>query len=249
MRPLAGNKTFRKSGQFTSYVWRVFTVADRSLPRALIDSLVAAGFYLEPPREPGEAVNLLRNRQVDLILIDLNSRESGMDICRKIRSIAAAAGIIMLRRGGRPKDDFLALDAGADDCICAPFRFREMVARLGAVLRRNQLQGSPEADPLRLGDLELNVAKRRFRRGGHDVHLSPLEFDLLLFLMRNRGVPLTHAKLLHGVWKEHPSFDPHVLRFYVGLLRRKIEDDPAKPAYILTEPWVGYRFHDPHGSY
>ena len=123
----------------------------------------------------------------------------------------------MLRTEGAPEDDINALDAGADDCISAPFRFREMVARLGAVLRRRPTENSPKAAILRAGDLELDLKQRQLRRAGRDVHLSRLEFELLFFLMENRDVPLTHLKLLRGVWKEDFAYDPRWLRFYISL--------------------------------
>jgi two-component system KDP operon response regulator KdpE len=196
------------------------------LQRPLLNSLAAAGFRLEEVNSLGHP-------------------KDGMEGCRNIRAVNTDVGIIMLRTGGAPEDDLTALDAGADDCISAPFRFREMVARLGAVLRRGQAEHSPKAAILRAGDLELDLNQRQLRRAGRDVHLSRLEFDLLLFLMKNREVPLTHLKLLRGVWKEDFAYDPRWLRFYISLLREKIENKPSRPEYILTERWVGYRFHDP----
>lgn len=245
MRPLAGNKTFRKSSRVSSYAWRVLVVADQTLPRSLADSLAAAGFSLEQPGEPEQAFKVLKSCRFDLVLIDLKSPESSIKACSKARSADPDAGIVMLRSEGKPEDDFRALEAGADDCISAPFRFREMVARMGAALRRNQVKTSSLADTLRAGALELDTKHRRLRRSGQAIHLSRLEYELLQFLMLNRGAPLTHIKLLHEVWKDSSLHDPNLVRFYVGFLRKKIEDDPARPKYILTEPWVGYRFQDP----
>ncbi len=189
-----------------------------------------------------------RRRSFDLALLDLGLPESGgIELCRKLNALSPDMGIVMGRTGGTPADDVLALEAGADDCITAPFRFREMVARLNAVLRRARAPVDGEATVLRTGDLEVDIPRRRFRRAGREVHLSRLEFDLLVFLMRNAEAPLTHLKLLRGVWKRDFAWDPGYLRSYIKALRGKIENDPAKPEYLLTEPWVGYRFHDPCG--
>lgn len=245
MRPLAGNKTFRRFNQIDSHPWRVLFAASIEFPRTLVDSLTAAGFFIERPGTPKEALKNLSGRQFDLVFLDAEFCGSASQTCRTIRGMAPDLGIIILRDGGESEHDFLALDAGADDCICAPFRFREMVARIGAVLRRNKTPDASNASALRAGDLELDIKHRRLRRSGLDIHLSAVEFDLLLFLMRNQGVPLTHLKLLHAVWRDSSSCNSHLLRFYIGLLRRKIEPDPARPQYILTEPWVGYQFRNP----
>jgi len=248
MRPLAGNKTFRKSTPESPNPRDVLVAANGALQRSLLNSLTAAGFRLEEVNSPGQAIAALKARRFDLLLLNLGQPEDNRETCRSIRTVDATVGIIMLRTGGAPEDEVIALEAGADDCISAPFRFREMVARLGAVLRRGPAETLPKAAILRAGDLELDINQRQFRRAGRDVHLSRLEFDLLLFLMQNREVPLTHLRLLRGVWKEDFAYDPRWLRFYISLLREKIGDKPARPKHILTERWVGYRFHDPSGS-
>lgn len=141
----------------------------------------------------------------------------------------------------------LALDAGADDCITAPFRFREIVARLGAILRRTRVDAR-NTTIFRAGNLELDPEKRLLVRDGREVHLSPREFDLLLFLMTNQEEILTHAKTLRAVWGSGAGSDPGYLRTYIKSLRHKIEEDSVRPQYILTVPWVGYRFHNPDRS-
>ncbi len=212
----------------------------------LLDSLTAAEFRLEEASGGREAIEAVLRRRFDLVLMDLGLPDkTGIEACRRLRVIAPEVGIVMAREGGTPADDMLALDAGADDCIAAPFRFRETVARLGAVLRRARVQHSTDSAVLRAGVLELDVARRRVRRAGREIHFSRLEFDLLLFLMRNRETTVTHTRLLRGVWKRDFTYDPGYLRSYIKALRGKIENDPANPEYILTERWVGYRFHDP----
>ncbi len=137
-----------------------------------------------------------------------------------------------------------ALEAGSDDYITKPFRFGEMVARLRAVLRRVVPENVGPA-VLQAGELEIDFDRRLLRRAGKEIHLTPTEFDLLALLMRNQGALMPHAKLLRTIWGPEYGEELEYLRAYVRALRKKIEDDPAQPKYILTEPWVGYRFHNP----
>lgn len=126
-----------------------------------------------------------------------------------------------------------------------PFRLRELVARMRAVLRRTGTEAAPQTPILRAGELELEVEHRTLRKAGREVHLSPKEFELLAFLMEHRNIPVTHARILRTLWGPEYGDEPEYLRSYVKTLRKKIEDDPTQPEYILTEPWVGYRFRDP----
>ncbi len=137
-----------------------------------------------------------------------------------------------------------ALEAGADDYITKPIRFGELVARLRAVIRRT-VRDDTGAMMLQAGNLEIDFDRRILRRAGEAIHLTPTEFDLLALLMRNQGMPLTHTKLLRTVWGPEYGKELEYLRSYVKNLRKKIEEDPAQPKFILTEPWVGYRFHNP----
>jgi two-component system KDP operon response regulator KdpE len=142
-------------------------------------------------------------------------------------------------------DKVQALEAGADDYVTKPFRLRELIARLGAVFRRTHTDVAEARGILQAGDLKMDLDRGLLWKAGEQIHLSPKEFDLLSFLMRNQGVPLTHLKLLRGTWGPEYGDELEYLRTYVRMLRKKIEDDPARPQYIQTEPWVGYRFRNP----
>jgi len=209
-------------------------------------SLKASGFSPETVRNAEEALEYVRQQPVDIVLLDINMPGmGGVEACRRIRAAAPQAGIVMLTIRDTEDDKVLALEAGADDFVTKPFRLRELVARVRAVLRRTGAEAPPQAPLLEIGELELNLEHRAFRKAERDIHLSPKEFELLAFLMQNKNVPLTHAKILRTIWGPEYGDEPDYLRSYVKTLRKKIEDDPAHPVYILTEPWVGYRFRDP----
>jgi two-component system KDP operon response regulator KdpE len=231
------------SSQLTS----VLIVDDEfALRKALRTSLTASGFAVEEARNGEEAVGAVRQRQFDLVLLDINMPGvGGVEACQKIRGLAPQTGIVMVTVRDSENDKVNALEAGADDYVTKPFRLRELIARLRAVLRRTHARDAAQPAVLTAGDLEMDLPRRLLRRGGQPVHLAPREFELLAFMMQNQGVPLTHVKLLRAVWGVEYGNELEYLRSYVKMLRKKIEEDPAKPEYILTEPWVGYRFRNP----
>jgi two-component system, OmpR family, KDP operon response regulator KdpE len=217
-----------------------------SLRKTLRTSLAASGFAVAEARTGEEALGVVQQQPFDLVLLDINMPGAGgIDTCRKIRSFAPQVGIIMVTVRDSENDKVHALEAGADDYVTKPFRLRELVARLRAVQRRTQRNDAAEPEILKAGNLEVDIKRRLMWRGGTTVHLSPKEFDLLVYMMQNRDVPLTHARLLRALWGPEYGNELEYLRSYVKALRKKIEDDPAKPEYILTEPWVGYRFRNP----
>jgi len=169
----------------------------------------------------------------------------GFEACRRIRAAAPQAGIVMLTVRDSEDDKVLALEAGADDYVTKPFHLRELVARLRSVLRRTGGEGPPPSPVIRAGELELDLERRSLRKAGKIIHLSPKEFELFSFLMQHKDVPITHARILRTIWGPEYGDEPDYLRSYAKTLRKKIEDDPAFPRYLLTEPWVGYRFRDP----
>jgi two-component system KDP operon response regulator KdpE len=219
---------------------------EQSFRRVLRTSLTANGFALEEARSGEEAVTILARSDFDLVLLDVNMPGiGGIEACREIRAHSPKIGIVMVTVQDAETEIVKALEAGADDYITKPIRFRELVARLRAVLRRSRLAEDGEPTLLQAGELELDVDRRVLLRNGEIVHLTPTEFDLLAMLMRHQDIPVPHAKLLRSIWGPEYGAELEYLRSFVKTLRKKVEEDPAKPRYIVTEPWVGYRFRKP----
>lgn len=217
-----------------------------ALRKALRTSLIASGFDVEEARDGEEALLTARRHPFDLVLLDINMPGiNGIDACRRMRGISPRAGIVMVTVRDSEDDKVRALEAGADDYVTKPFKLRELTARLRAVLRRTRVAEATQLAVLHAGKLKIDLERRLLWRGEEEVHLSPTEFDLLAFMMKNMGAPLTHIKLLRTIWGPDYGGELEYLRTYVRMLRRKIEDDPARPEYIQTEPWVGYRFRNP----
>ena len=228
--------------------FHVLVVAnDPALRQLLRTPLTSTGFALAESGSAEEALTMVAQHSYDLVLLDLSLRGGAIATCRKLRELSPKIGIVVVRDGGTPEDEVQALEAGADDCVAAPFRFREIVARLSAVLRRARVVSPQKNAVLRAGALELDIQRRLCWRSGTKVHLSPKEFDLLVYFMKNPEVTLPHIKLLRAVWGPDSPRDAVYLRSYIKALRKKIEKDPAHPEFILTEPWVGYVFHYPNG--
>jgi len=218
---------------------------ERPLRAVLRTSLTSRGFVVEEAGSAEEALEILAQREFDIALLDINMPGmGGLEACRQIREISPRMGIVMATVRDGEADMVKALEMGADDYVTKPFRFGELVARLHAVLRRTDQTKTPQK-VLRTGNLEIDLEKRSLLRSGEEVRLTPTEFDLLALLMKNEGMPLTHAKLLSSIWGTEYRDELEYLRSYVRALRKKIEDDPSRPKYILTEPWLGYRFQNP----
>jgi two-component system KDP operon response regulator KdpE len=208
--------------------------------------LIASGFTVEEASSGEEALGSVQQHPFDLILLDINMPGiSGIDACRRIRGISPNSGIVMITVRDLEDDKVRALEAGADDYVTKPFKLRELTARLRAVLRRTRVKEANEPEVYQAGALRLDVRRRMLWRGDDEIRLSPTEFDLLAYMMKNTGAPLTHVKLLRTIWGPEYGGELEYLRSYVRMLRKKIEVNPAEPEYILTEPWVGYRFRDP----
>ncbi len=226
---------------------RLLIVDDEpALRKALRTSLAASGFDVSEARNGEEALATLRQVPADVVLLDINMPGlSGVDVCRKIRSRSAETGIIMVTVREAEEDKVQALEAGADDFITKPYKLREMVARIHAVLRRLSKPHGAAETVLHAGSLELDLERHLVTKDGVEIHLSPKEFDLLAYLVEHQGAPVLHSKLLHAVWGPEYGGELEYLRSYIKMLRKKIEDDPARPQFLLTEPWVGYRFQNP----
>jgi two-component system KDP operon response regulator KdpE len=222
----------------------ILVVDDESALRKTIRVVLAAnGFAVEEARHGQEALDALRRHPFHLVLLDMNMPGlGGIETCRQIRSFAPCTGIVMLTVRDGEEDKVQALEAGADDYVTKPFRFGELKARMAAVLRRLQPEPGETARILDAGELKIDLDRRSLVKAGAAIRLSRKEFDLLSFLMKHQDVPLTHMQLVRGVWGPESGQELECLRTYVRMLRKKIEDDPAHPRYLLTEPWVGYRF-------
>jgi two-component system KDP operon response regulator KdpE len=222
---------------------RILVVDDEpQIRRVLRATLAAQGYEVHDVRSGEEALEKLRTLRVDLVLLDMNMPGmNGVETCTLMRSSSEVA-IIMLTVRNTEKDKIDALDSGADDYVTKPFSMPELLARIRATLRRlpTTEEGGPES--LHLEDLEINFSTRRIVAGGREVRLTPKEFDLLRYLVANANVPIPHDRLLQAVWGPDYGDEVEYLRVFINQLRKKIEPDPAHPRYILTEPWVGYRF-------
>ncbi len=213
---------------------------ERQILRALRVLLREAGFEVTTAETAEEALDSLTVRPPDAAILDLILPDgNGVDICRRVREWSEMP-IIVLSAVGDESEKVRALEAGADDYVTKPFGADELIARLRAALRRT---GAATAEPvLRSDGLELDQAAHRVTVAGEEVHLTPIEFNLLRALMRNRGRLMTHRMLLREVWGPAYEDDTQVLRVHVANLRRKIEPEAGAPRHILTDPGIGYRF-------
>jgi two-component system, OmpR family, KDP operon response regulator KdpE len=221
---------------------RILVVDDEpQIRRVMRSALTAEGYQVRDAKTGEAALEELRKERYDLVLLDMNMPGmDGLETCSMIRASSEVA-VIMLTVRGAEQDKIAALDAGADDYVTKPFSIPELLARIRASLRRVPLTVESGVR-IAIGDMDINVAARRLTVRGVDVRLTPKEFDLLLYLVENAGVPIPHGKLLQAVWGPDYGGEVEYLRTFVNRLRKKIEIDPGKPEHILTEPWVGYRF-------
>ncbi|HEY2470187.1 MAG TPA: response regulator transcription factor [Terracidiphilus sp.] len=218
---------------------------DRALRQSLRDTLEAAGFCPRQASSGEEAILALHHGQFETILLDINMPGiGGMEACRRIRQTYPLLPILVLTVRDEEKDKIEALDAGADDYITKPFQFLELTARLRSAIRRFRTRTDSAEHPVTVGVIALDPSTRRVTKRGEEIHVTPKEFELLHTLMRYAGRPLSHQRLLALVWGAEYSEEREYLRTYISQLRRKLEDDPAHPVYLLTDSYVGYRFRD-----
>lgn len=222
---------------------RILVVDDEfQITRVLRQSLTAHRYDVRTAADGVSALDTFRDWHPDLVITDLQMPEmDGIEFCRSIRR-ESQLPIIVLSVRGEETTKVAALDAGADDYVTKPFGIDELLARVRAALRRLPAT-EDESAPLEDGDFAIDLAKREVKVRGQEVHLTPKEFDLLVFLFRNRGKVVTHRAILAAIWGGNFTEQTEYLRVFVGQLRKKIEVDPSTPKYISTEPWVGYRFN------
>lgn len=211
------------------------------ITRVLKTSLSNHGYGIRTASDGEEALQMMKDWSPDLIVTDLRMPNmDGLQLCRQVRS-ESRIPIIVLSVKGEDSIKVEALDAGADDYVTKPFSMNELLARIRAALRRASAPEQPAASVIELGDFRIDVPARTVLVRGREIHLTPKEFDLLVYLARNSGKVLTHRTLLSAVWGPNSVEQPEYLRVFVGQLRKKLEADNS-PKYIVTEPWVGYRF-------
>jgi two-component system, OmpR family, KDP operon response regulator KdpE len=221
---------------------RVLVVDDEpQIVRGLKVILRNAGYQVEAAETKQEALDALSVRPPDAMVLDLVLPDgSGVDVCVDARRWTDLP-IIVLSAVGDEREKVRALDAGADDYVTKPFGVDELLARLRAALRRRSNGGQPT---VKVGGLEVDRAARIVRRDGEEIHLTPIEFDLLATLAEHAGRLVTHHNLLHAVWGPGYEDETHYLRVHFAHIRAKIEPDPSRPRYVITDPGVGYRLVD-----
>ena len=215
---------------------------DPQIRRVMKATLVGHNYEVIEARTGEDALEKTPQEMPNLVLLDLNMPGmGGLETCRALRAGSDIPVIILSVRNSE-KDKVAALDAGADDYVTKPFSIEELLARIRAALRRAPT--SPESGPHSVvtSDLEIDFDTRRIHVKGKETRLTPKEFDLLRYLVSQAGKPVPHRELLQAVWGPDYGDEPEYLRVFINQLRKKIEPNPAKPKYILTEPWVGYRF-------
>ena len=227
--------------------WNVLVVEDdQGIRQSLSETLSALGFVIGEAATGEDALIRLRMVGYDAVLLDINMPGmGGIEACRRMSAAYPRLPIIMLTVRDQEDDKVEALDAGADDYVTKPFQIRELTARLRASIRRSQRSPLPPHAPTTIGKLTIDPLRYRVEKDGHEIHLSPKEFEMLQYLMQHAGRPVAHARLLVAIWGPEYGNEREYLRVLVSQLRKKIEDNPALPTYILTDSYVGYRFRDP----
>ena len=222
---------------------RILVVDDEpQILRALETNLRGAGYEVDTAATAEDALSTAAARRPEAVILDLLLPDGrGTDVCRELRTWSSVP-VILLSAVGEEAEKVAALDAGADDYVTKPFGMDELLARLRAAMRRVTPSGEPVLD---VGEIRVDLEKRAVTVAGRPVQLTPHEFDMLRLLAQNEGKLLTHRTILREVWGPAYQVESHYLHVYVSQLRRKLEPDPARPRYLLTEPGAGYRLVDP----
>ena len=220
---------------------RILIVDDEpSILATMAPLLRARGYEVATATTGYAALEAVDRQPPQLVILDLGLPDlDGVEVCRRLRE-GRAVPIVVLSARGAEQDKVAALDAGADDYVTKPFGAEELLARIRVALRRSD--GALAAGVIKRGDLTIDIDRHRVARANEEIRLTPKELELLLFLAQHPGRVLTHRVILKAIWGANAVDQPEHLRVLINALRRKIERDPAKPQYIKTEPWVGYRF-------
>jgi two-component system KDP operon response regulator KdpE len=215
---------------------------EAQITRVLKTTLSSQGYGVRTASDGEEALQLMKGWAPDLVVTDLRMPNvDGLELCRRIRT-ESRIPIIVLSVKGEETIKVEALDAGADDYITKPFSVNELLARVRAALRRASTPEQPETPVVEIGDFRIDIPGRTVRVKDREVRLTPKEFDLLVYLVKHPGKVMTHRALLGAVWGQNSIEQPEYLRVFVGHLRKKLEPEETAAHYIITEPWVGYRF-------
>jgi two-component system KDP operon response regulator KdpE len=222
---------------------RVLVVDDEmQITRVLKTVLMSQGYQVRTAAEGTSALATFNEWRPHLVLTDLcMPHADGVELCRRIRSVSTVP-IIVLSVKSAEQAKVEALDSGADDYVTKPFGTGELLARVRAALRRTG-EDSTELTPFEVGEFRIDLQTRRVHVRGHEVRLTPKEFDLFVYLARRPNRVIEHRRLLEAVWGETAQEHPEYLRVFVGQLRKKLEPNPAVPRHLATEPWIGYRFN------
>jgi two-component system KDP operon response regulator KdpE len=225
---------------------RLLVVDDESaIRRALRPPLLELGFQVEEARRGEEALQMLLTPVFDVVLLDINMPGiGGIETLRRLRSLYPKLPILMLTVRDREEEKVEALELGADDYVTKPFSTRELIARIRTTVRRVKAPARAEDAPIEIGGIRLDPVKRAVFKRGEPVRLTRTEFDVLHYLMSRAGRVVPNSKILAAVWGVNCREEIEYLRVYVNQLRKKIEDDPSNPQYLLTDMYVGYRFAD-----
>ena len=228
---------------------RILIVDDEpQIRRVLRSALTKQGYIVADARSGEEALQKIRDERYDVLILDRNMPGiGGLATCREIRS-RSDVGIIMLTIRKADEDKIEALDAGADDYVTKPFSMPELFARIRANLRRLPVSPLKGPEVVSFDGIEVNLGSRHVYAKGKDTRLTPKEFEVLQYLIANPNVAIPHGKILQAVWGPDYGNEVEYLHVFINQLRKKIEPDPSKPKFILTEPWVGYRLHLPKKS-
>jgi two-component system, OmpR family, KDP operon response regulator KdpE len=220
---------------------------DPQIRRVMRVTLTGQNYEVDDARDGETALEKLRDTRFDLVLLDMNMPGmGGLETCRQIRAQSEVA-IVMLTVRDSESDKVEALDAGADDYVTKPYKAPELLARLRAALRRTPWTHGPSGR-MTLGSVEIDFDSRQVTSHGRKLRLTPKEFELLRYFVSHPNKVLSHRELLQAVWGPDYGDQVDYLRVFVNQLRKKIEQSPSKPVYLLTEPWVGYRLQSPADS-